>query len=373
MAIKIKKETNGLYSIRVWATKKDEFGKRKTKYKSNIKSFKEANELSLRYQEELDIFGQTDFKFNQLESLYMKSRINMAVTTKYTLSFIRPKILDYFKNVKAKDVNTRTVQQFVYELSKTNNPHNPKNKLKSETIKRYVRHINAVLNWAVGQDLLEYNRVKRIEYPEDEDIFEPTILQPNELGEILKYIKINYYNIYMPILLESCLGLRRGESLGLIWDNINFENNTIYIGTNLVQVKNNVQLNRKLKTKKSRRILAISSFLKSELLKHKEMTEILHSEFVCINIFTGEVPKPSYLTKTFHKIVKTQFNISMRLHDLRHCFNHYANENNTDFVTMMNMLGHTQEKTNLHYAGNSLIKIQKAVDSISNQIQEGFI
>lgn len=374
MAISIKKETNGLYTVRVWATSRNEFGKRKSKQKKNLRTYAAAESIGYKYQEELDSFNNgynENMSFEDLSNLYLANKINLSVTTKENYKTLVPSILKYLGKVKIKDISTRVIQSYINATSNEINP-KTKKRIKKGTIERKINYIKAVINWAVGQDILEYNKIKRLEYPEDEEEFEPTILSPQQIGEVLKYLKANFYNIYIPVLLDACLGTRRGEALGLKWDMIDFENNLIYLKKNLVQVDNNVILKNRLKTQKSKRVQGMSPFLKQELLQHKEMNKGLNSDFVCTNIFSGQVPQPRYVTRMFHSVMLTEFNINMRLHDLRHCFNHFANENNVDMYTMINMLGHTNIKTNLYYAGYSTNKIKEAVNIISQNIEKGF-
>ncbi len=373
MSIKITKQNNGLYTVRVWATHRDEFGKRKSKQQKDIKTVAVAEVIADKFQEELD-YNRYDenITFKELSNLYLESKINISITTRSSYDYMIPIINDYMGKVKICNVNTRVVQGFINEVAKKENPHCKGQRIKSGTIQRYVGYIKAVINWGVGQDILEYNRIKRLEYPQDEIEFEPTIINAEQIGEILKFLKQYCYNIYIPVLLDSCLGTRRGEALGLTWDMVDFDNNIVYLKKNLVQAKNKVIVKERLKTHKSKRVIAISDFIKQELLQHKKMNEALNNPFVCANIFTGKVPTPSYVTKTYHDVILEVFGINMRLHDLRHCFNHIANENDTDIVTMVNMLGHSNINTNLLYAGFSVNKTRKAVNLISNEIQKGF-
>lgn len=373
MAKKITKQSNGLYTVRVWATHPDEFGKRKSKQKKNIKTVAVAEVVADKFQEQLDLNRYDEnITFKELSDLYLNSKINLSVTTRAGYDYMIPIINDYMGKVKICNVNTRVVQGFINLVAKKENPHCKGQRIKSGTIQRYVSYIVAVINWAVGQDILEYNRIKHLEYPQDEKEFEPTIISAEQIGEILKFLKQYCYNIYIPVLLDSCLGTRRGEALGLTWDMVDFNNNLIYLKKNLVQAKNEIIIKERLKTQKSKRVIAISDFIKQELLQHKKMNETLNNPFVCANIFTGKVPNPSYVTKTYHDVILEVFGINMRLHDLRHCFNHIANENDTDIVTMVNMLGHSNINTNLLYAGFSVNKTRKAVNLISNEIQKGF-
>lgn len=377
MAIKIDKAENGTYTARVWAKKLDAFGKRKTKYKSGIKTVTAAKHWATLAEAELTetVDYSHDMTFAELHALYMETRQNkMSPTTLQVMDYITPTVLKYFGKVKASNINTRMAQQFVNDLAKKENPHKPGQTIKKGTIIKYYRHLQAVLNWGVAQDYLEFNRVKRVEFPQDDEPFEPTILTATQIGQILAFLKTKCYNLYIPVLLSVTMSPRRGEFLGIKWDAVDFENNTIDIRLNRVMAGTKVVERAKMKTTKSKRLLSMSDFVKKELLEHKELCKGLDSPYVCANPFSGETStNPSYVTKTFHKVMKEEFGIDMRIHDLRHCFNQMAYEDDIDETTRVKIMGHSKVETNRNiYTQQSLQRDREAMNIIATQIENAF-
>lgn len=353
----------------------DAFGKRKTKYKSGIKSVAAARNWAALTEAELSEQQSYDenITFGELATYYMESRKNkMSPSTLKGLEWIIPEVLDRFGKVKAANINTRLVQQFVNDLSNKENTHKPGQKIRKSTIEKYHHYLMAVLNWGVAQDYLEYNRVKKIEFPQDE--LEPTILNAEQLGQILAFLKKRCYNLYIPVLLSATMSPRRGEFLGLKWDAVDFDNNIINISVNRIMVGSKIIDRTKLKTAKSKRLLSMSDFVKNELLEHKTLCEGLNSPYVCANPFSGEIPtKPDYITKTFHKVIKQQFGIDMRVHDLRHCFNQMAYEDEIDETARIKIMGHSKAETNRNiYTHASLQKNRAAMNIIALQVEQSF-
>ncbi|MBQ8749680.1 MAG: site-specific integrase [Clostridia bacterium] len=371
MSVHITKNKKGLYDVRVFSTHKDEFGKRKSKFKANVKNLTTAKLLADEFQDKLDSFINDDLTFSELHQLYEKSRSGkMSITTTQNNKYLTVPILDYFGAVKIDKINNRLVQQYI-DLRQKTKAKNKDEHLKKSTIKREYSYIRAVLNWAVANDFLQHNRVIRVEFNEDDEDFEPTLLNANMVSNVLTKLKQYYYNLYIPVLLCSMTGLRRGEALGLKWENIDFEKNTITINKSVVQVKGKVFEKNSLKTKSSKRVLFIPRMLKTELLEHKKMNAELQSDFVCANIFMGEILKPSNLTHKFHDFMKSEFGIEIRLHDLRHSLNQMMFECGIDTTTRAQVLGHSNTKTtDTIYTHNSLPLIADAlccVDSIVNK------
>jgi len=96
MAIQIKKEPSGTYTVRVWAKSLDVFGKRKTKYKSGIKSVAAARNWGAITESEISEQSQIqqDVTFQQLNTYYMDAKQNkMSPTTLEGLKTILPRVL----------------------------------------------------------------------------------------------------------------------------------------------------------------------------------------------------------------------------------------------------------------------------------------
>lgn len=382
MAITINKSEDGTYNVRVWSRSVDIYGKRKTKYKSGIKTVTAAKkwaELTEDELTELAQLGENKFEnnltFADLNSMYLKSRENKMSPTSYAYALsITPTLLSFIGQVKIENINTRIVQDVVDKLSKMENKYKKGQRLKKGTIQRYVNHIKAVISWGVAQDYIEYNRIKKIEIPEDEEEFEPTTLSAEDVGKVLTWLKTNYYNLYIPVLLSVTMSPRRGEFLGLTWDKIDFENDTINFSNNRIMVGSKIVDKQKMKTRTSKRVLVMSDFVKKELLEHKKMCEHLDSPYVCANVFTGEQPtQPNYISRYFHRVMDKEFGVKMRVHDLRHSFNQIAYEDDVDEATRSKIMGHSKiTMTRNTYTKSSLKKNKEAMNSVSSKIEMAF-
>ena len=336
MAIQIDKLPNGKYKVRVWG-KKDIFGIRRSAQKSNISGITAAEKWGQLTEDKLNEGAEylsRDISFKELDIRYIEERkTKVSPTTIHTTyGSQRKKILEFMKDIKAKNVSTNIVQKFIDEEQAKG--------MKKKTAKNYVAYIKAVINWGVAHDYLEFNRISRINYKEDDDIFEPTPLTLEQTAQVLAKLKVNCYNVYIPTLISILTSARRGEALGLLWDNIDFDKNVIYFRNNMISVGGKPIEKTKMKTKTSRRAVPMCDFLKEELLRHKEKYALPNDNHVCSNVFIGQVT-PDYLTHMLHDYIYQVLKIEVREHDMRHTFSQIFEEESELLKLKSEMMGHS--------------------------------
>ena len=137
------------------------------------------------------------------------------------------------------------------------------------------------------------------------------------------------YNQYA-LILET--GLRTGEMIGLTWDAIDFERNTItikHIVTNAkIDGKCEIVCADRAKTKSSLRSLPLVSNIREKLLALREQQK--ENRRVCGNCYSkkydgyvfvdamGNIFNPRSVTANFSKLLEQNGLRHIRFHDLRH-------------------------------------------------------
>lgn len=336
--ISIEKQENEKFRVRVWS-KRDAFGKRRSKQENDISGYVAAKKRAKELMYELEA-EQTpkDLTFEQLDDMYFKERKTKVspTTLANTFKYDRKLAREHFGKVKAANINTKMLQDYIDKLEQRN--------LREHTVKNYAKYVSTVLRWGVNEDILDFYKIKKLHYKKDEEPFEATTLTLDQTAELLNFMRVDDYNLFIPTLLSTLTGARRGEVLGLTWDDIDFENNIIYFRNNLVPIEGQIISKKILKTKSSRRMVALCDFLKKELLKHKPLSV---SKQVCSNVFNGDIT-PDYLTKQFPIAAETLFNIHMREHDTRQNFSQLIYENENLLEERAKIMGHSDKNTTLN-------------------------
>lgn len=121
------------------------------------------------------------------------------------------------------------------------------------------------------------------------------------------------------------LGLRRGETLGLKWEDVDFEHGQLHIRRQLVGLPTGKALF-KVKTEESEGTLHMPLFVLQALQRHKEcqlaykraMGVHWHEHGMVFTNLRGGFLEPSTLKYRFQKILNSVGLPHMRIHDLRH-------------------------------------------------------
>ncbi|MFI5035451.1 MAG: tyrosine-type recombinase/integrase [Acidimicrobiales bacterium] len=152
------------------------------------------------------------------------------------------------------------------------------------------------------------------------------------------------------------LGLRRGEALGLLWGDVNFETGEIRIQQQLQRIPSpdfpgGTHLDRvALKTQGSVRTLVADDALLERLksLRESEMTPSAPDDFVVAQ-FDGSPIDPSNFTGWLAKVGRS-IGIHVSPHRLRHTAATLMLNQSVPLSTIGAVLGHTDARTTLIYA-----------------------
>ncbi len=132
-------------------------------------------------------------------------------------------------------------------------------------------------------------------------------------------------DIYIPIAIGIFTGGRRGEVLGINWNNVNLEKGYINIGDNLCATKHGIIIKRP-KSKDSIRKIAIPNTLVEILKMHKQEQEknkiLLGREYEDNNMVCcypdGRYFNPKRFSTKYKEFLERNNLPVVRFHDLRH-------------------------------------------------------
>ena len=278
----------------------------------------------------------------------VKVRVKATTFSSYE-QMVKSVIEPYFrkKAVTLQGLEARHIQQFYSEKLKT---------VKPNSVIHYHAVIHRALKYAVKIDLISVNPADKVERPKA-DKFIGSFYDSNEVQALFEAAKGTLIEI--PIFLGAFYGLRRSEALGLKWDAIDFQNNTITIRHTVTSCNldgKHIQIAQDTtKTKSSMRTLPLVPVFKEKLLKLKEQQEEYkrvcgrcynkkYLEYICVDEM-GTLISPHYLTASFPKLLEKNNLRHIRFHDLRHSCASLLLANGVPMKQIQEWLGHSDFST----------------------------
>lgn len=158
-------------------------------------------------------------------------------------------------------------------------------------------------------------------------------LNTEQLQSFLREAKES--GVYEMYYIELATGLRRGELLGLKWEDIDLEQGVIHVRRQMARINGEI-VEAPLKTKNSYRTVSIGADAVGILMQQKEKS---HSEYVFSSPAGGPI-SPDSVLHMLHRVLKRAGLPKVRFHDLRHTFATLALQNGVDVKTVSGMLGH---------------------------------
>ena len=235
----------------------------------------------------------------------INGKIKAYFGSEVTLDDCKPKLIHgFYESLRAEGVSERTVIH-------------------------YHNLLHAMFEYAIKQELFEYNPMQRVDSPTVKR-YPASFYSVEEVQTLLAFAKDD--PLYIPIVLAVYCGMRRSEALGMTWDCVDFENDKISVQKKVIEISKNgkkqIIVSDELKTESSRRVFAMHPDVKKILLKHKEQQEVYRKQFkrsyskkylnmVCVDQL-GDLIRPNFVTEHFNILLKKHNLRKIRFHDLRH-------------------------------------------------------
>lgn len=225
--------------------------------------------------------------------------------------------------------------------------------LSKNTVNHYHKFLSSVLSTAVKQGLIHDNPCARADPPVcDED--EPAYLQEDDLQVLIQALAHEHikYRTAVYLLLDS--GMRRGEILGLEWNDIHWDSCTVTVRRNSVYLPKRGVYTDTPKTRESKRTIKLPQETFDMLSQYRSwqdrqrlrLGDKWHDHDRLFTTWDGHPMNPSTLTHWFTDFARR---ISMpegiTLHSLRHTNASLMIANGTNIRTVSARLGHAQTST----------------------------
>jgi integrase len=205
--------------------------------------------------------------------------------------------------------------------------------------------LSTALKHAVRLRLIPWNPASEVPRPKLDER-EMTILTDDQVRVFLAAARRSRY--YALFALAVASGMRQGELLALLWQDIDFENNTVTVRRTVVRVKGR-HIVKEPKTRASRRTIAVPVFAMNALHEHrKKMVARGYADRQVFCSLKGGIMSAQNLRKqTFKPILVRASLPDMRFHDLRHTHASTLLSKGKSIKAVSRRLGHSNVATTL--------------------------
>lgn len=232
---------------------------------------------------------------------------------------------------------------------------------------RSIRNVRAVLRCALNQALrfgyVTRNVAALVDVP-GSVTFQPVTIDEAQARRLIEATREHRFEVLFRFALG--LGLRKGEILGLRWEDVDLAAATMRITGSLQRQRGRLERSA-TKTDASVRTIALPPMLLAMLRKHRERQEQLRSvarrwtdSGLVFTSSVGTAIEPSDLSREFKKVLKRAgLPENLRFHDLRHACATLLIVMGVHPRVVMEILGHSQIGTTMNIYAHVLPRVQR--------------
>ena len=298
-------------------------------------------------------FGEwIDFWYQQ----YSKITLRPTTQSEYE-SLIYKHIIPEIGNIELNKLTRNDLQQFYSRLKL--NGRQIRTEIYGQGLSdRMVRACHTLcrkcLDKSVEENLIRINPAIDCKLP-PKKTKEMKVLTREEMQRFMAQAK---YDGYLELfILELSTGMRRGEILGLQWDDLNMKTGVLKISRQVVLLNGKIHISEP-KTKTSIRTI----ILPKDIIKIlKEYKKTVDSKWLFPSPVKEDMPRnPSAVRKILARTLKKAGCKHIRFHDLRHTFATTALANGMDIKTLSAIIGHNSAETTLNIYTHITDEMQKS-------------
>lgn len=304
--------------------------------------------------------------------IYIMPNVSPTTLSRYQ-GMVKRYIDPLLGNIQVQQLSTLAVQSWVNSLKVS--PVSGK-EMSAATIKHTYHVLKGAMDKAVLAGIIPRSPCQGIMLPKGEKKA-AVIYDEQQIQQLIRAAKGT--EMELPIDMELCLGLRRGELLGLQWGDVDWEKNQVHIIRNRVIV-NGKSVVKDPKTESSKRTTDVPTQLMEKLKRHQctcQLNRLRMGEAYMVTDYIivhpdGKPIYPEYLSQMLTKLQNKADLPQCRFHDLRHLCASIMLRQGVNVKVAQERLGHKDISTTLNIYSHVLPSSAKeAAEKIGQMVYLG--
>lgn len=248
--------------------------------------------------------------------------------------------------------------------------------LSPTTVKKYHQLVNKMLQDAMNWQYIPYNPCSRISSPRAADTA-ISYLDDKQARHLMDLLKAEPGLFSRPVSLLLLTGMRRGELLGLEWQDIDFHNKTLFIQRSSQYLAGRGVYTDEPKNPTSKRVIAVPDAVLS-ILEEQRQWQMKHKATLkdgwtqsgrVITVENGRPMRPDCLTHWFSRFIAGTDLPQIHLHSLRHTYATLCISKGIPLTAVAAQMGHANIATTAKIYAHA---IQSAQIAAANKIGSMF-
>ena len=275
-------------------------------------------------------------------------------------------------HLKLQDIRPEHLNRLYLTLSKDGQNQHTGGGLSAKTIVEHHRLISTVLSQAVKEQLIPYNTAQRATPPKIPK-HEVKCFEIDEIQKIIEAVENEKPMWKAMTHLFIATGARRGEVLGLQWQNVDFKNNQLYLCNNLLYSAKKGIYSTTLKTDENRYVSVpqdvmdiLKQWKNTQLELYYALDEWEYTDYVFTQT-NGKPIHPDSISCFFKRLEDKHHLPHINPHKFRHSQASILINQGVDIVTVSKRLGHAKTSTTSDIYAHIL---RKSDEKASNVLQD---
>lgn len=240
-------------------------------------------------------------------------------------------------------------------------------RLSEKTILYYHRVLHAMFSDAVKWGILSQNLADKVEAPKPKRA-KVAYYDEKQTAALLAALETAPLQFRTAILLELATGLRRGELMGLEWQDVDFEANTVEVKRASQYLPGHGVFTKEPKTETSKRVIAVPASVMAVLKQYKaaqaehrlQVGDLWQGSNRLFTTWDGRPMHPDTITKWFREFIRKHNLPPITILGLRHTAATLLIAEGVPLKNVSSRMGHSNISTTVNIYAHALQSVDRA-------------